>query len=222
MDLLELTLGSPDPGGQARFYGSALGLPILERTPDRVAVGVGASRLVFDRALAWSGGAHFAFDVPAGQFEEAAAWIDARVPRLADTEGRAAFHSDPWNADMLYFRDADGNVAELIARHTAPRPASTPFGPRALVNLSEVGVPVADVPGTVARLGEELGVAPYLGRASDDFTAVGDEAGLLIVVREGRLWYPTADTPAVADEMRVRVRLAGGEERELRLGGDGP
>jgi hypothetical protein len=49
-------------------------------------------------------------------------------------------------------------------------------------------------------------VSVYDGAGSDTFTAVGDEDGLFIVVKRGRIWYP--ETGVAADVYPVAVTLA--------------
>ena len=88
---------------------------------------------------------------------------------------------------MLYFTDPCGNILELIARYTLPRPQHADL----LVNVSEVGMAVQDVPDTVERLRSALGVGEY-GEGSASFSPAGTHAGLFIVVQAGRPWFPTA------------------------------
>jgi hypothetical protein len=55
----------------------------------------------------------------------------------------------------------------------------------------------------VARLQNELGLAVYDGQGSDTFTAVGDDDGLFIVVKRGRIWYPDTGVPASINPTRI-------------------
>jgi hypothetical protein len=98
-------------------------------------------------------------------------------------------------ARAAYFRDPEGNVAELIAR---PQP-------RAELVLAEVGLAVDDVAPAVAALAE-LGIEPYRAWGGD-FAPLGTVDGLLIVVRSGRGWFPF-DVPAGAAAIEVRVEGA--------------
>jgi catechol 2,3-dioxygenase-like lactoylglutathione lyase family enzyme len=95
-------------------------------------------------------------------------------------------------ARAVYFRDAEDNVVELLAR-PEPRPELT---------IAEVGMPVDDVPAAVAAFAQ-LGLEPY--REWDEtFAPLGDADGLLIVVRTGRGWFPY-DVPAGAAPIEVTV-----------------
>jgi catechol-2,3-dioxygenase len=145
---------------------------------------------------------HFAFNVPENQLDEAKAWVEARLPLLAE-KGEDLFHFDAWDAHAIYFRDSGGNVVELIARHTLSNASEAPFGGAALLEVSEIGLPTADVPAAVASLERALGASIYSGDRTM-FSAVGDEHGLFIVVPEGRPWFPT-DIPAETAPLEVTV-----------------
>jgi len=98
-------------------------------------------------------------------------------------------------ARAVYFRDPEGNVAELIAR-----PESRPD-----LALAEVGLPVDDVAAAVTAL-SELGIEPYRPWGGE-FAPLGTVDGLLIVVRIGRGWFPY-DVPAGAAAVEVTVEGA--------------
>jgi catechol 2,3-dioxygenase-like lactoylglutathione lyase family enzyme len=120
----ELVLEVDDLAAAERFYGEVLGLPVVERWPDREAVWVMAgdrTRIGLWRpqvGLAGGrGGAHvhFAMKIAEDDFDEAVETIRSRgeeveVIAFGTTHGRAAYVSDP-----------DGNVVELwtwdVAEH---------------------------------------------------------------------------------------------------------
>jgi hypothetical protein len=103
-------------------------------------------------------------------------------------------------ARAVYFRDPEENVGELIARPRA----------RAELALAEVGLPVEDVPGAVSTLQRELGL-PLYDEAGDSFAPLGDDEGLLIVVRIGRGWFPVG-VPAGDSAIEVTIEGAGSGE----------
>jgi catechol-2,3-dioxygenase len=180
---------------QKAFYGGALGLPPLEDDGRIAAFGVGDSRLVFAEGRGDEPMYHFVFDVPRNKLSEAKAWLAKRVG-LLERDGRDEFEFPSWNATAAYFRDPAGNVVELIARHNLPNDSGAPFGPGDLLRVSEVGVAVGDVPTAVRGLERDLGLEVW-NEPNEEFTTVGDEEGLLIVVKCGRPWFPTgeADRP---------------------------
>jgi hypothetical protein len=138
---------------------------------------------------------HFAFHV---------AGFEAWRGRLDLTE---EYDFSSWGeARSVYFRDPAANVGELVAR---PRPHPE-------LSLAEVGLPVDDVPAAVDALGT-LGLLPYR-EPGELFAPVGDEDGLLIVVRVGRGWFPVGE-PAGAAPIEVVVEGAG--RGELAVPGSG-
>lgn len=191
MRIEALTLTTRDPGAQRNFYAGVLGFPVELNDEAGLALRVGSTllRLIPGEV---AGPYHFAFNVPRDRLEQARAWLEERVTLLTNEGGEAVFHSDDWNADITYFRDADGNILEFIARHTLPTPTGTAFGVADVLSVSELGVAVPDVPGAVRDLSGQFGL-PVYGGVSPTFTALGDEEGLLIVVPVGRGWFPTGE-----------------------------
>jgi catechol 2,3-dioxygenase-like lactoylglutathione lyase family enzyme len=106
-------------------------------------------------------------------------------------------------ARAVYFRDPEENVVELIARPQA-RPELT---------IAEVGLPVEDVPDAVEALQGELDLAMY-DDGDETFAPLGDDDGLLIVVRVGRGWFPVG-VPSGSAPIEVRITGAGSGEVDL-------
>ena len=101
-------------------------------------------------------------------------------------------------------------MVERTARARAP-------GEELLLEVSEVGVPVADVGAAVDFLEAELDL-PHFSGDRVNFSAVGDDHGLFIVVPVGRAWLFT-DRPA--SDAPVRVTIEGSAASELRIPGSG-
>jgi catechol 2,3-dioxygenase-like lactoylglutathione lyase family enzyme len=146
---------------------------------------------------------HFAVNV--GRFPEAVEWARGKVALIADD---VPFES--WRARAAYFYDSAGNIVELIARERAP-------SDELMMEVSEVGLPVSDVPAAVDFLRAELGL-PVFDDGGDKFHALGDDHGLFIVVPVGRDWLFT-DRPA--SDAPVRVIIEGAEPRSLAVPGSG-
>ena len=113
-----------------------------------------------------------------------------------------------WRARAAYYFDPVGNLVELIARERAP-------GAELLIEVSEVGLPVADVGAAVEHLESELGL-PHFSGDRESFSAVGDDHGLFILVPVGRAWLFT-DRPA--GDAPVSVTIEGAAARELQVPG---
>ncbi len=220
--LRALTLAAADPGTLAAFYGDTLGLGVRAEG-DTAIVRAGSSDLRFERGP----GApfyHFAFNIPPQRIEDARNWLSERVTllRYADT-GEEVVSFASWNAESVYFHDPAGNIVELIARHDLkighdgkiedddPIGDDAPFGPSRILGLSEIALVVRDVPETVGAVREAFGLAVYGGDEGDEvFTAMGDERGLVLAIRNGWPWLPEKTRPAEPHPVRLEIMCDSG------------
>jgi hypothetical protein len=181
----EVVLPAADPEAAAAFHPPAYG----------------ASRVRFEPGPAVC--SHFAVNVPPDRFEEAVDWARTQAELVQED-----VPFEMWRARAAYYFDPVGNLVELIARERAP-------GDELLIEVSEIGLPVADVGAAVELLESELGL-PHFSGDRESFSAVGDDRGLFILVPVGRAWLFT-DRPA--SDAPVRVTIEGPEPRELALPG---
>jgi catechol-2,3-dioxygenase len=217
MHITELRLKTADLNGQRGFYADTLHLPLVEETANSLTVGVGHSRLIFEQGET-AARYHFAFNIPENQLEAARLWLKERVP-LISLDGKDVFDFASWKAHSVYFYDAAGNILECIARHRLPNASDRPFDAGNLLNISEIGIAAADVRTTVAKLTDGLGLPVFDGAGSDSFTALGDDSGLFIVVKQGRVWYPESGVPAVPLPLAVTGTLDNGQGFTLQADG---
>lgn len=196
MRIRHVTLNSRDIANQKHFFTRIMGMAIEAETDTAFTIRAGSSTLTFNQDSEYQA-YHYAFDIPENQFNEARQWLGERVEVIADKEGTSEFPFPDWNAHAMYFRDGDGNIAEFIARHNLPTASTLPFSAKSIVRISEVGLVSPQVIQTVALLKRRAGLKAWRGVGSETFTAVGNEEGLLIVVREGRPWRPTQDVLSV-------------------------
>ena len=217
MRIEELQLPADNLPAQTDFYANLFGLPVVSQSDDRVTFQAGDSLLTFEQAPAgWDGFYHFAFNIPENQFPEAQQWLSQRVTLLQDKNGRHTFSFAGWHAEAMYFYDAERNIVELIARHRLANAASRPFDARSLLSISEIGYPTNDVRQTVQMICTRLSAGIYDGAESDDFTAIGDEEGLIIVVRQGRIWFPDTGKAAQLGPFTVQVRDVTGQRHSVQ------
>ena len=199
MEFLELHLCTRDLARQRNFYTETLGLRLLGETPQHFTVEAGSSTLHFNISESEVAAYHFAFNISENKLAEAKAWLLERV-ELLEQAGQDQFASESWNAEQVYFLDADGNIVEFIARHELSNANDDPFSSQHMLNVSEIGYVVPNVLKTVSGLGE-LGLGPYR-EPEEKFAAVGDAHGLLIVAETNRPWFPTGRMPT---EVRAGV-----------------
>ncbi|MDQ3707203.1 MAG: VOC family protein [Chloroflexota bacterium] len=209
MKVTKVALFTNSLEAQVRFYMNVLHLPTVADS-ESLHIQVGSSELTFRQSTGNQTHAyHFAFNIPENRFEEAKAWIAEHIPLIANSSGEDSFDFKNWNAHSCYFRDAAGNILEFIARHGLPNASDMPFDEQGILSISEIGIASDDVIATVEQL-QGAGMPIYDGAGSDTFAAVGDEHGLLIVVRHGRIWFPDTGTPADLVPLKVVVSLGSG------------
>jgi hypothetical protein len=202
------------------FYEDQLGVAVAaDPSRDGFHVALPRSTLTFERDPARRGCRyHFAFMIPSNRFDDGLRWLAERVDLIADSAGATRFHSDDWNADSVYFYDATGNIAELIAHHTLPetmRDAGMPFAPDCLLSICELGVGVANAEHGAAQVTALTGDGAFHWSPPTDFAPVGDAHGLFIVVRTGRVWFPDTGVAAAPLPFVADVRCADGALKRI-------
>lgn len=186
MRFVEVTLKTAEMAALKHFYVDVLGVPVIAQGNGFVTFGIGETKLTFEETAEGRPFYHFAFNIPENQFREAKAWISGKTA-LNLENGEDETNSIDWNAHSVYFEDPAGNILELIARHTLDNASDAPFNADGLLCVSEIGIVKEDVPAYVEEL-EGRGVPKYR-EGSGEFAPVGDEHGLLIVVKKGRRWF---------------------------------
>ena len=195
-----------DLAAQHHFYTRVLGLPEVYADESAFAVQAGYTRLGF-RQKPGVAPYHFAFNIPAGQEEEARQWL-ARRTDLLSFQGQQIIDFSAWEAYAMYFRDPMGNIVEFIARRPLGLSPKRPFGPVAIAGLSELGMAVHDIAPVLQKLGQHYGLAQFDGNV-ESFCAVGDHEGLFIVVNQAQKeWFP-AGIPAKVAPLACTFTLAG-------------
>ena len=214
MQITHAQISVPDAHATANFFEQVLGLP-TSRDSARASIQVGASRLELDTDAGVVGHHHLAFLIPDTSFGAAKRLLLDRVS-LLQADGRDEIEaSGPWNARSLYFEAPDGTVLELIARRDLVTPTRG-LGPADVLSISEVGVAVTDVSDAVLSLARSAAIGLYAQTMPGaDFSPVGDIDGLLILVSEGRPWFPTADR--IARDQHISLAAVAPIAGEYRL-----
>ena len=179
------------------FYGKTLDLRITDERAERFTVEAGETLITFVSSPGVAGERapfyHFAFNIPENKIVQALEWQKARTPMLPIPERNRAAGYPPevvdyshWNAHSIFFLDPSGNVVEYIARHDLKNGDRAPFGWADILYASEIGLVVDDVAAAAATLKDAAAVSEYKA-SSDQFAAMGDEYGLLLVMKRGRV-----------------------------------
>ncbi|MGB1204184.1 MAG: VOC family protein [Chitinophagales bacterium] len=198
MNIKSLTLYSPNLAAQTHFYSKVLGLPILHQSEQKVSFEVGKSLLIFEKRSETKP-YHFAINIPSNKTKEALSWLKKRVAVLKN-DNLEIQDFDFWNAEAMYFYDADNNIAELIARKNLENNSEEPFDETQWLEISEIGLGVDDIEKVFDFLHNNCQLAVHSGSFSR-FCAIGSENGLFICINraEKKIWFPTNDAIFVAD-----------------------
>ena len=183
---------SPDLKQTVGFYSGLLGLEIHEAGPGKAAFQLGETRLEFIEDPTIEPVYHMAFDIPRNMLQEALDWFATRLEVLPLPDGGRIINFANWNAESFYFFDSTGNLLECIVHHDRQEEASGAFSAEQLLRVSELGIVTEHVPTLVEKLETEHGLLPFVKQpVLENFAAIGDETGLLILSQEGRNWFPT-------------------------------
>lgn len=187
-----LTVGHLDQA--ASFYRDVLQRPVVAQGR-QVMVTIGSSRLVLKPGEPFRGAHHVAFGIAPADFALTRSWLKGRVELVVADGSEVIEGPDGWNSRSLYFLGPEQILLEFIARDAdAEVPASEGAVPRAL-SISEVGIGVSDVAEAVPTLTRELDLPPFPPQGPH-FAPVGGHDGLLILVHEERIWFPSHHQPA--------------------------
>jgi catechol-2,3-dioxygenase len=209
------------------FYRDLLGLRVLAECADRLTVGAGETSLTFESADAGAGQPfyHFAFNIPENKVRAARDWQRERTPLLpipARLRDRA-YPDDVvdyrhWDAHSVFFFDPAANVVEYIARHTLKNDAPGAFSSKDILYASEIALVVDDVPAAATRLKEFAGLEQYRD-GSPQFMAVGDERGLLLAMKRGRVISFDSPQKKAVSVFRTAATVRGGKALKLAFPG---
>jgi hypothetical protein len=188
---------------QHNFYRQTLDLPTSPIQNGSFYTTIGHSQLHFQEQPSATP-YHFAFNIPANKIQEALTWVQQRVT-VQPYQAQTIVNFEAWNAQALYFYDADQNIVELIARKNTQPQEVAPFSSGQLLGISEIGAPTSNVSQLCQWLLREGGIPRYSGDLKK-FAAIGDEEGLFIIINtEQQKWMPNSD-PAPASPFELKAQ----------------
>jgi len=209
------------------FYQRLLGLKVVEDQADRLTIAAGATEITFLPAAAVDGQPfyHFAFNIPENKIEAAWRWQKERTPllpipaRLRDANyPENIVNYAHWNAHSVFFFDPAGNVVEYIARHDLKNASPGSFETADILYASEIAFGTDDVPTLAGQLKETAGVEQYRG-GDENFMALGDERGLLLVMKRGRVISFDSPEKKAVGVFRTVASVRGRQAAKMRLEG---
>lgn len=216
VEILEVEILTDDLDETRKFYADLLGFELIKSDEHSFSFKAGHSFFSFRSSDNKQPQYHFAFNIPSNKIYEAVRWVAQRtqVIELADKKFIADF--DSWNAKAFYFYDNNKNIVEFIARFDLDNSSQQDFDISSVEAISEMGI-VTDLP---LQFSEELLKQFDLSYFSkeerrENFVVMGDDSGLMIIVKTNRNWYPT-NLPAKQCYTRIKYK-AGGAIHEMTL-----
>jgi hypothetical protein len=209
MNIKSLTLKSNDIESTVDFYRRLFNAGPQFRSGSAAGFKVGESVLIFEQSDVLKPVYHFAVDIPCNQLNEAFEFVSncAKVLPVSDEQYFADFKN--WNAQSFYFLDNNGNILEYICRYDRQIEYPGPFNGQQLISISEAGLPAEKTPQLMAKIMYNYPLTPYEKQPPlENFAALGDVNGLLILSNIGRAWYPT-QVPASVFPLTVIFEMAG-------------
>lgn len=146
---------------------------------------------------------HFAFTIPSNKINESLKWLKERVSILKDGD-KDIVDFPTWNAESIYFYDADKNILEFIVRKNLKNSSEGEFGSDDILEISEIGLATQDFEGKFQTLTSIPDIEKFSG-GKEVFAAIGSERGLFILIDKNRKdWFPSNDK-AYSSEFKVII-----------------
>ena len=217
MRIKELHLLTNNLKDTVRFYTQVLGATVKEEKEEELSLLLGETLISFQNSPEENPVYHVAFDIPGNKLEEAYQWLKQRTTILPVTAETEFSDFQLWNAKSFYFYDNNGNLLELICRYDLDNNSDLIFDGSSILYVSEIGLVSDDVPFLAETLMNKYGLEVYSKQpAQDNFTALGDDEGLLIIVNADRNWFPT-DKKAKSFRTKIIFDTGTNEDHELSI-----
>lgn len=198
-----------------KFYTDLLELPLVSEQADRFTFRAGETTITFIQVNG-AGAApfyHFAFNIPENKILKARQWQLKRTPLSATPSHMTdngypddVRHFSSWNAHSIFFWDPAGNLVEYIARHDLKNGSTGAFTGSDLLCASEIAFIVQDTDRVADELKSLFTLKPYRG-GDESFRAIGDENGLLLVIKKGRVWESHTGISKTPDIVKTTVLI---------------
>ena len=197
MKIEEITLFTNQVEKQKQFYQKVMEFDLVFNSEEKITFKTGESLLSFEYKETVNS-AHFAFNIPSNKIDEALVWLQKRVAILSDGESLISNFVN-WNAQAIYFYDADNNIVEFIARKDLNQNSAEFFSTKNIISISEIAIVTANI----SRLYEAVSILKPISVFDGDFNrfcALGNHDGLFILIdKTTKTWHPTREPIHIAD-----------------------
>ncbi len=165
---------------------------------------VGSSRLILEPGDHFHGVHHVAFGIAPADFELTRAWLSQRVNPILVDGSEVIVGPEGWHSKSVYFLGPEDILLEFIAREADGHMSASEADVPQPLSISEVGIGVPDVADAVDTLTDQLGL-PAFPPQGTHFAPVGGHNGLIILVDEERIWFPTASHQAAQGPVALEI-----------------
>lgn len=209
MQILEVSIQTDDLQKTEKFYSGVLGLQTKSKDQHSISFLAGRSTLSFINSHIKDPKYHLAFNIPSNKLDEAIGWISNKTDLINIAENEVIAHFENWNAKSIYFFDNKGNVLEFIVRFDLDNSSENPFDSDSILSINEIGVVTNEPLAFAETIIQDHGLEYFWrGPKREDFVAVGDDDGLIVIATPGRNWYPT-ESPSEVHYLRIWLETDG-------------
>ncbi len=182
---------------QKQFYADILDFELVFSSNDRIDFNVGNSILSF-QYKAYFNAAHVAFNIPSNAITQALEWLQKKVVILP-YDKKLISNFESWNAQAIYFYDADNNIMEFIARKDLNVISEDSFSSKSILSISEIGMVTNRIEPIYQSIKDMRDIPIYSGNLHR-FCALGNAEGLFIIINKSqKKWYPTQEEARTSD-----------------------
>jgi len=192
MEIERITIFSSQIEKQYQFYCNQLMFYCVEKNENYFCVKAGSSLLQIQKSD-WNITPcyHLALNIEPSLFLESFTYLQQKNISFLESENKVLIDFPDWNARSIYFKDAEGNILECIARYNLQHHQyDRLFSSEDIISISEIGVPVNDISKFLDTIKSNTSIEIWKSYGQW-FFAAGDERGLLIIVPEKHKWFPT-------------------------------
>lgn len=203
MKIHHIELLSDDLKATEHFYTEILGFVVQEKNTASLSFQIGTTKLTFRQSYQQKPFYHFTFNIPCNQIQEALVFLAKRVALMEAEPNQYIVDFERWNAQSCYFYDNNGNILECIARFDLHNERISTFDNQSFLCISEISLVADDVSLFAETIANKYPI-PLFEKAikQDNFAALGDDNGLILIAQTGRKWYPT---PLQAKAFPVKI-----------------
>lgn len=207
MKILEIQILTDDIKATEKFYTETLGFHSICKDLNSISFSAGYSVLTFKQSHKLNPTYHFAFNIPNNKLEESINWITEKLDIIKVSGNSIIANFADWNAKAIYFYDNNRNILEFITRYDLNNSTDKTFDGSSIQSISEIAIVTDNVAELTDQLIENYKISLFpKQKRRENFTALGNDNGLLIISQTNRNWYPT-DQPAKKYFTKIKMQI---------------